>query len=260
VYPRETRTLGCCQRPLPRWHFSAAFSDWCDRAPGGNTCVARTAGRPIPRGALLLRNLCLWPYVAGPIFVGIFSGAWRTGFLLGSALFHRNVRPLLAVFMVLPIFGFLASLTRNMTEAFISDVDGVIIGPSISWLTSEQFEPRYVRGRSGAAWLRSSAIRRGCAAEDIGECSIFAGIHLWATLWLVCNYIIRRFFHGDRFRYKSFFLRSQHNDARKLAFDPAQGDTDLRHDPFFMSRARCGKRRERVSAAADYRSRDDAIC
>jgi hypothetical protein len=76
--------------------------------------------RPIPRGSLLLEKfLFMVIVVEGPIFVGnLFQGlangfSWRSSLL--SAMSHAI---LFFFFLIMPIFAF-ASVTKNMTEAFI---------------------------------------------------------------------------------------------------------------------------------------------
>lgn len=76
--------------------------------------------RPIPRGVLLLEKvLFVVISVEGPVFAGNLAQGLANGFSLGSSSLHATVYvAFLLFFLVLPIFAF-ASVTRNMTEAFI---------------------------------------------------------------------------------------------------------------------------------------------
>ena len=114
--------------------------------------------RPVPRGVLLLEKF-LFALIAveGPIFLGgLAEGpaggfSWRSSFLAAA---WRVV--FLLFFILLPIFAF-ASVTKNMTEAFIlgcgcyvhhwriSDTDGSING----WA----HETLIVVTHSGVGWI-----------------------------------------------------------------------------------------------------------
>lgn len=76
--------------------------------------------RPIPRGRLLLEKLLFvvimveGPIFAGSLFQGLANGfSWRSSLLSATSYII-----LLLFFLILPIFAF-ASVTKNMTEAFI---------------------------------------------------------------------------------------------------------------------------------------------
>jgi hypothetical protein len=76
--------------------------------------------RPIPRGRLLLEKfLFVVIVVEGPIFAGSLFEALANGFSLQSSVHSAASYVIfLLFFVVLPIFAF-ASVTKNMTEAFI---------------------------------------------------------------------------------------------------------------------------------------------
>ena len=76
--------------------------------------------RPIPRGSLLLEKfLFVVIMVEGPIFAANLFQGLQTGFH-GDRLYspRSSYMILLLFFLILPIFAF-ASVTENMTEAFI---------------------------------------------------------------------------------------------------------------------------------------------
>ena len=76
--------------------------------------------RPVPRGALLLEKfLFVLVAVEGPVFVANLAEGLADGFSLQSSLSHAlGFVTVVLFFLVLPIFAF-ASVTRNMTQAFI---------------------------------------------------------------------------------------------------------------------------------------------
>ena len=76
--------------------------------------------RPIPRGLLLLEKfLFLLVTVEGPVFAANLALGLANGFSMKSSVFEAMVYiAFLLFFLVLPFFAF-ASVTRNMTEAFI---------------------------------------------------------------------------------------------------------------------------------------------
>jgi hypothetical protein len=76
--------------------------------------------RPLPRGVLLLEKfLFVLVAVEGPIVAANLAEGLADGFSLQSSLFHAlGYAAFLLFFLVLPIFTF-ASVTNNMTQAFI---------------------------------------------------------------------------------------------------------------------------------------------
>ena len=76
--------------------------------------------RPVPRGHLLLEKfLFVVIMVEGPIFAGNLFEGLANGFSLQSSMLAAASYVLfLLFFLILPIFAF-ASVTKNMTEAFI---------------------------------------------------------------------------------------------------------------------------------------------
>ena len=76
--------------------------------------------RPIPRSILLLEKfLFIVAAVLAPIFIGDAAECLADGFSLSSAVLHAlGFVAVILFFLVLPIFAF-ASVTQNMTEAFI---------------------------------------------------------------------------------------------------------------------------------------------
>lgn len=76
--------------------------------------------RPIPRGRLLLEKfLFVVIMVEGPIFAGSLFEGLANGFSLQSSVLSAASYVIVQLFfLVLPIFAF-ASVTKNMTEAFI---------------------------------------------------------------------------------------------------------------------------------------------
>ena len=76
--------------------------------------------RPIPRGGLLLEKLLFaiimveGPIFAANLFLGLANGfSWRSSLVSATSYII-----FLLFFLILPIFAF-ASVTKNMTEAFI---------------------------------------------------------------------------------------------------------------------------------------------
>ena len=76
--------------------------------------------RPVPRGVLLLEKfLFVLVAVEGPIFIANLAEGLADGFSLQSSLSHAlGFVTVVLFFLVLPIFAF-ASVTGNMTQAFI---------------------------------------------------------------------------------------------------------------------------------------------
>jgi hypothetical protein len=92
--------------------------------------------RPIRRVNLLLEKfLFVVLMVEGPIFAANLFQALANGFSLRSSLFSATSHVIfLLFFMVLPLFAF-ASVTRNMTEAFIFGCGcAFIIGASLTFI------------------------------------------------------------------------------------------------------------------------------
>jgi len=124
--------------------------------------------RPIPRG-MLLREKFLYVIVTvcGPIFAANFFLGVANGFATRAAFVQTTIYVLyILFFIVLPIFAF-ASVTRNMTEAFVLGCGcAFLIGVSI---TVVEFAQSSSHGTiagvigSGVGWI-GEVFRLGLAA------------------------------------------------------------------------------------------------
>jgi len=124
--------------------------------------------RPIPRGSLLREKfLFVIATVCGPMFVAnLFLGV-ASGFAFRSAFIQASIYVVyLFLFTVLPIFA-LASVTRNMTEAFIMGCGcAFLIGASMTVVEFANSSSHGTIGGvvgSGIGWI-GEAMRLGLAA------------------------------------------------------------------------------------------------
>jgi hypothetical protein len=124
--------------------------------------------RPIPRGKLLQEKfLYVVATVCGPIFAANLFLGLANGFSMRSAAVQTTIWVVYIMFLVvLPIFA-LASVTRNMTEAFVAGCGcAFLIGASITLVefanSANHGTIAAVTG-SGIGWI-GEAIRLGLAA------------------------------------------------------------------------------------------------
>jgi hypothetical protein len=190
--------------------------------------------RPIPRGALLLeKSLYVVVTVAGPILVAnIFLGV-ANGFPLRSVLFHTTTYVLYLLFhIVLPIFA-LASVTRNMTEAFILGCGSAfIIGASLTLVefanSSSHGTIAAVMG-SGVGWI-GETVRLGLAGI---AAAMILGVQYFRRKTFVARALMVGFglliLGSQIFPWKTAFtiqerISGSANSAAhvQVAFDPAQ--------------------------------------
>lgn len=139
--------------------------------------------RPIGRGTLLLEKfLFVVATVAGPIFVAnVFQGLANGFSLRLSLLAALEYVIFLLFFMILPIFAF-ASVTRNMTEAFIFGCGCAFIIGAYMTITGYM---------NGAAHQTLMAVT-GSGIGWIGEIFRFALVALAASVILGLQYFRRK--------------------------------------------------------------------
>lgn len=139
--------------------------------------------RPVSRGVLLLEKfIFVVVAVEGPIFVANLAQGLANGFSLRSACFHAlEYIFFLLFFLVLPIFAF-ASVTKNMTEAFILGCGcTLIIGAFLTlsgYLNQVSHQTLLSVTHSGIGWL--------------GEVFRFAFVAVAASVILGLQYFRRK--------------------------------------------------------------------
>ena len=139
--------------------------------------------RPVPRPVLLLEKfLFVVVVVEAPIFLGNAAEGLADGFSLQSAVLNAlGFVAVILFFLVLPIFAF-ASVTRNMTEAFIFGCGCTfIMGAFLTltgWWDFASHHTLLTVTHSGIGW--------------IGEVFRFALVVVAATLILSLQYFRRK--------------------------------------------------------------------
>lgn len=139
--------------------------------------------RPIPRGVLLLEKfLFVIVTVEGPIFIANLAQGVANGFSFKDSLLDAaGFVTVLLFFLILPIFAF-ASVTRNMTEAFVFGCGCTfIIGAFLtvsSYLDAASHQTLVSVTHSGIGW--------------IGEIFRFALVALAACVILSLQYFRRK--------------------------------------------------------------------
>lgn len=139
--------------------------------------------RPIPRGTLLLEKLLfVVVMVEGPIFAANLAQGLANGFSWRSSLLSAGSYILFLFFLIiLPIFSF-ASVTRNMTEAFILGCGCTFIIGAFLTLSG------YLN--ASAHWTLISVTHSGIGW--IGEIFRFALVAVAAGVILAAQYFRRK--------------------------------------------------------------------